>query len=331
MKGLVDAAGDTYVEVNSGGAAVIARAVQAATNPTEGQRMLQAGFDGAILGGESREKMSTTSDSDGIVRVDRVVERSVVGENGQEILVQQVQQSAQQLPPSADIEMAVKTELIALMSSMVTKAQFESNMSGIVDSFGLIQDSLVGIGKSMLVGNDSTMNVLRIVNLKCAEVKQHVDAEVVELEGRTDGKIESMKKTIESTIHANDAQRDANDKQRDAKDEEHDANDKQRDANDKQRDANDAHRDSLIASLQRAAAKQKKRPADVQGEGHAQKKSCTGWSKKVKNIYKKDGSDIFKWKKHVNKKEYGEGGFTTMEQAVKALAEFLENNCTTGE
>ena len=40
MPSLRDAAGDTHVEVNSGGAAVIARAVQAATNPTEGRGLL---------------------------------------------------------------------------------------------------------------------------------------------------------------------------------------------------------------------------------------------------------------------------------------------------
>jgi len=295
---LRDAAGDTYVEVNSGGAAVLARVVQAATNPTEGQRMLQAGFDGAILGGESREKISTTSDSDGTVRVDRVVERSVVGENGQEILVQQVQQSAQGLPFSVDIGMTVKTELVALMSSMVTKAQFDSNMSGIVESFGLAQNCLAELGKSVLVGNDSTMNVLQIVNVKCADLKQHVDAEVVELERRTDGKIANMKKTIESTIHANDAQRDAKDKER----------------------------DSLIASLQRAAIKKKKRSADMQGEGRARKKSCTVWKSTAKNIYQRKGSGVFKWKRNIDHQEHGESGFATMEQAVKALAVFLENN-----
>jgi len=61
MSSLLHAAGNTHVKVNSVRVAVIARAVQAATNPTEGQRMLQAGISGAILGGESREKTSTTS------------------------------------------------------------------------------------------------------------------------------------------------------------------------------------------------------------------------------------------------------------------------------
>jgi len=46
-------------------ASVMARVVQAATNPTEGERMLQASFG---------------------------VERSVVGEGGQAVLVQQVQE-----------------------------------------------------------------------------------------------------------------------------------------------------------------------------------------------------------------------------------------------
>ena len=76
--------------------------------------MLQVGFDGEILGGESREKISTSSDVDGMVRVDRVVERSVVSEDGQAVLTQQVQQSAQQMAPTPDIEMATKTEFTAL-------------------------------------------------------------------------------------------------------------------------------------------------------------------------------------------------------------------------
>ena len=110
MPSLRHAAGNTHVEVNSGGSAVIARAVQAATNPTEGQRMLQAGFQGAILGGESREKTSISCDIDGMERVDRLVESSVVSENGLSVLVQSVEQSAQQLPPVPNIDMAANPE-----------------------------------------------------------------------------------------------------------------------------------------------------------------------------------------------------------------------------
>jgi len=121
MTCLRDAAGDTHVEVNVGGAAVIARAVKAATNPTEGQRMLQSGFHGQILGGESREKTSISSDVGGILRVDRVAERSVVSENGLSVLVQSVEQSAQQLAPVPVIEMATKAELAAQESNFLSQ------------------------------------------------------------------------------------------------------------------------------------------------------------------------------------------------------------------
>ena len=121
MSSLRHAAGNTHVEVNSGGSAVISRAVKAATNPTEGQRMLQAGFQGAILGGESREKTSISSDVEGVLRVDRVVERSVVSENGLSVLVQSVEQSAQQLAPVPVIEMATKAELAAQESNFLSQ------------------------------------------------------------------------------------------------------------------------------------------------------------------------------------------------------------------
>ena len=127
MSSLRHAAGNTHVEVNSGGAAVISRAVKAAVNPTEGQRMLQAGFQGAILGGESREKTSTTINADGIERVDRVLESSVVSENGQSVLVQSVQQSAQQLPPMPNIDMAANPEFA------IWKTDVMSNMKHLLD------------------------------------------------------------------------------------------------------------------------------------------------------------------------------------------------------
>jgi hypothetical protein len=277
--------------------------------------------------------------------VDRVVERSVVSEDGQTVLVQSVQQSAQQLPPLPNID----------MSNMVTKVQFDANMSGIVDTFGLIKDSMEGIGKSLLVGNDSVVKVLQVVTLKCAEVKQYVDDEVLELQEKTTKKLMAMKKNIESKMQAKDEERnakdtesdakyalleinmkandkklkrkdrkrDAKDEERDAKDEERDAKDEERDARDKERDAKDQERDKLLVSLQRAFCKEKKRPADNQGEGTSQK-----MSKKTKSepmYITKTGSNSFMWKRIIKGIDHHEYGFKTVQEASKAMAVYFEN------
>ena len=94
MKDLQRETTTAYVQRETGAMGGVARAVQAATSPTAGQRMLQAGFHGAIMGGESSEKTTASTDAEGNVRVDRVVQRSVVGEGGQVIILQQAQQSA---------------------------------------------------------------------------------------------------------------------------------------------------------------------------------------------------------------------------------------------
>ena len=202
MSSLRHAAANTYVDVNCGGTAVIARAVQAATNPTEGQRMLQAGFHGTILGGESREKTSTTTNADGIVRVDRVVERSAISEDGQMIVVQQVQQTA--MP---DNEMASKAELPAVKSNFVTKIHFDTNMSTIS---ALIGDSMKGIVEIVKTTNE---NIAAVQTL------------VVKTRDETDKKIKCMKKKMQAKNEENDAK----DAERDAKDEERDAKDEERD------------------------------------------------------------------------------------------------------
>ena len=333
MSSLRHAAGNTHVEVHSGGAAVIAKAVEAALNPTEGQRMLQLGFDKAILGGESRENVSTSTDVEGILRVDRVVERSVVSEDGQTVLVQSVQQSAQQLPPLPNID----------MSNMVTKVQFDANMSGIVETFGLIKDSMEGIGKSLLVGNDSVVKVLQVVTLKCAEVKQYVDDEVLELQEKTAKKLTAMKKDIESKMQAKDEERNAKDtesdakyalleinmkandkklkrkdRKRDAKDEERDARDKERDAKDEERDAKDKERDALIAVLQRDRSKGTKRSVENDDEGPI--------PKKIRNISHNAASNTWGYNKIIDKIAHKKKGFKTMQEAINALAKFLDNN-----
>jgi len=86
--------------------------------------------------------------------------------------------------------------------------------------------------------------------------------------------------------------------------------------------------DEFIASLQRDSSKQKKRPADNQGEGGIEKKQASAWSKVVTNIYKKNGCNIFRWQKTTKGIKHFEKDhktFKTVEEALKAMAEYFEN------
>jgi len=75
--------------------------------------------------------------------------------------------------------------------------------------------------------------------------------------------------------------------------------------------------------LQRDRSNQKKRPADNQGEGSTKKKG--GWSAVAKNISKKNGSNIFRWKKDIGIITHSENNFKTAEEASKAMAVYFEN------
>jgi len=80
-----------YVQRETGAVAGLARAVQAATAPTEGQRALQAGFGGAIADSESRTEERVATDADGRRTAQRLVERGVLLPDGQGVHVQQAQ------------------------------------------------------------------------------------------------------------------------------------------------------------------------------------------------------------------------------------------------
>ena len=89
MQGLRDEASTAFVQRETGAAGGIAHAVQAATAPTEGQRMLQGGYQGVIANGESREQTTSTIGPNGQVSHEHLVERSAVLPDGQGVLVQQ--------------------------------------------------------------------------------------------------------------------------------------------------------------------------------------------------------------------------------------------------
>ena len=196
--------------------------------------------------------------------------------------------------PSADIEMTTKAKLAVQKSNFVTKVHFDTNISTIST---LISDSMKGV-----------VEIVKTTNVNIAAVKTLVAT----MREETDKKIKAIKKKMQAKNEENDA-----------KDAERDAKDVERDAKDVERDMKDAQRDKLIASLQRASCKEKKRSADNQGEGGTQKKAT--WNKVATNISKKNGSSIFRWAKTINSIAHGESNFQTMEEAEKAMAVYCEN------
>jgi len=89
MQGLRDEAGTAFVQRETGAVAGLQRAVAAATAPTEGQRVLQGGYNGAIANGESREQTTSTIGENGQVCHQHLAQRSTVLPDGQGIQIQQ--------------------------------------------------------------------------------------------------------------------------------------------------------------------------------------------------------------------------------------------------
>jgi len=358
LPNLRKAAGNTFVEVNSGAAAVMARVIQAAINPTEGQRMLQAGFDGEILGGESREKISTSSDVDGIVRVDRFVERSVVSEGGQAVLMQQVQQSAQQLPPMPDIEEPLPP---SQLSGMVSKAEFQAGLDGskrgIAGKFRRIQQTSIrtnknvqclvklidkhakdtnkrvqclertvgGMSRTMRAKNqtmhDNCVGMMKAI-IAISSNGNKTNQDVVELKEKTDKKFKDMEAKNAEREAERDAKQAEREAERDAKQAERDA---ERDAKQAERDA---ERDAKVVvefekrlALRQSEPSKKKRPANIQGESVPKKKT----KKEEPRNFKKAGK-YFQWFKTINGvKHLDKVGYKTLDEAKQGMASYFDN------
>jgi len=133
MRALTAEAATDYMQRETGAVGGIARAVQAATAPTEGQRVLQAGYQGAILGGENRESTTTTTYANGSVFSERLAEASVTLPDGQGVVIQHVQQVVEAPASDQDVlldailtsnkEMAysIKSDVITHIDNAVKK------------------------------------------------------------------------------------------------------------------------------------------------------------------------------------------------------------------
>jgi len=166
---LLAEAANAYVQRECGSASGIVRAVQAATSPTEGQRMLQEGYSGAIVGGGSREKTSESTDGSGNVSVQRLAERSVCMDNGTEIHVQQVQQFATVQP------------------EMVTMTNFHHVVTGLAGVFHQVAD--------IVKKQDNTIDIIT------TSIKTHhlyVDKRLEELEEMMQAKDDVLQQKIDA-------------------------------------------------------------------------------------------------------------------------------------
>ena len=198
--------------------------------------------------------------------------------------------------PSAHIEVATKADLAAQESNFVTQADFGKAVIGwtsaLVDASTIVTENVLNV---MSKHTDLvTENVLNVMSKHTDLLVARMDDKMRQEEERVDKNMADLEQKIKARHN----------KQR-----------RIMDAKDRERDAKDKERDELIASLQRDRSNKQK----------------NGWSNVATNIYKKNGSNVFMWKKTIKRIPRWESGFQTMEEVVEALAVRLQNEGTSAE
>jgi len=250
--------------------------------------------------------------------------------------------------PSAHIEMATKADLAAQESNFVTKADFGDEMKGwqhaLVAASGMVTDKLLNVivhkvAELTAYADKNAANLAARMDDKMGQEEGRVDKNMADLEQKVKARHNKQFRVMDAKNNHNEATikelesktlgNEATIKDLDSKtDKMMNIMKKKMRAQNEARDAKDKERDELIASLQRDRCKEKKRPADNQGEGGIEKKQAPAWSKVVTNIYKKNGSNIFRWQKTIKGIKHSEKDhktFKTVEEASKAMAVYFKN------
>ena len=182
MRALRAEAGTAYVQRETGAVEGIARAVQAATAPTEGQRVLQSGYHGAIAGGESRERVSTTVGADGRIATERLVERSAVLPDGGGVNVQQAQHAV-----------AVQSDPALVQAMMFMTTEFGRGIIGTNQNIDKLTN-FVELKTSALEAKDAELEAVVKANAAALETRN------AELEERLSALENKRRRVAKSTV-----------------------------------------------------------------------------------------------------------------------------------
>ena len=317
MQDLLSVAATAYVERETGAVAGVARAMQAATNPSEGQRLLQEGFEGAVINGESRENTTIVTDAGGnIAMQQRVVERGVVSADGQQVLVQQVQQIAS--------------------PEIVTVGVLHTCLTGIASAFDkvkIIMDShdMIITGQDAIITGQGAINaknaaLVDLVATSITTLHVHVDKKMEVFEAKMDAKDREFE-VRNQQLEAKTQQMEAKTQQMEAKNQQLEAKTQQMEAKNQQIEAKALQIEGKALQLETQREEIEKRLTSLETSKKRSRKAENKDSPKIiKNISFANG--VFAWRKTIKKTKRSKSGYKTIVDAQKGLTEFCEEQNT---